>query len=190
MGADVAGFAMLAATALQAGGAYSAGKSGYKAARGEAAQMDALALETQAAKQREAAEIDRQGRYKAGRMLAVAAASGGGAGDPTVQNLISAFGADVTYNKLVALYEGDSAAAKLRAEADAMREYGRQMRTAGKMSALSTALSGGASLYSRYYPKKDVDLLGAGKTTYGNYSLTLPDQQNGPDAFAAPKWLK
>ena len=151
MGAAVAPLA-IAGTALQGLGQYRAGKQAYWASKFEAGQMESQAMERKAASHRQVEEIDRQGRLAQSRALAVAAASGGGASDPTVMNIMANLAGETEYRKMVALYEGESAARYLEGQADVTRWAGREARTAGKMAALGTAISGGTSLYSKYYP--------------------------------------
>ena len=139
-----------AGTALQAYGARQAGKTAYKASKFEAAQLQQQALEEQAVSQRRAMDIDRQGRLRASRALAVAAASGAGATDPTVLNLMATYAGETEYERMVALYEGETAAQKSRLQAQATRIRGQQANKAGGFSSIATSLTGGASLYSNY----------------------------------------
>ena len=142
----------IAGTALSAYGERRAGQSAYKASKFEAAQLQQQAQEDLAVSQRKALEIDRQGRLRASKALAIAAASGAGATDPTVMNLMATYAGETEYEKMVALYEGESAAGYKSLLAESTRQTGRERKQAGRIAGLSTALSGGTSLYAKYNP--------------------------------------
>ena len=76
--------------------------------------------------------------------------SGGGAMDPTVVDIMGDLAGESNYRKMVALYEGEEQANKLRMGAEVSREEGDLAKEAGKIGVLGTALSGGTSLYSIY----------------------------------------
>ena len=144
-----------AGTALNAYGKYRAGDSAKKRANFEAKQMESEAGQRLAASQRQAQEYERQGRLQASRALAIAAASGGGAMDPTVVDIMGDLAGESNYRKMVALYEGEEQANKLRMGAESRREEGDLAKEAGKIGVLGTALSGGTSLYSIYGMTED-----------------------------------
>lgn len=107
--------------------------------------------------QRAAMEERRQSDLVASRALAVAAASGGGASDPTIVNLIARAKGEGAYRAAVAMYEGESRARQYRIAAAAGRYGGAEAELQGARNALGTAYSGlgamfqsGASLYARY----------------------------------------
>lgn len=137
-------------TVLDAYGQRKAGKAAERSARLEAGFLRRRAGEAVASSQRAAEEVGRQEELQQSRALAVAAASGGGASDPTVVNLMGNLAGEAHYRKMVALYEGSSEAQALREQADLTEQQGRQARKASKFGAVSTLLSGGASLYSKY----------------------------------------
>jgi hypothetical protein len=139
-----------AGVGLNAYGKYRAGESAKDRKKFEAKQMEQTANKVLSASQRESQEIDRQGRLQQSRALAIAASSGGGASDPTVMNLFAELAGETDYRKTVALYEGKEDAASLRLQAEVAREEGDLAKNAGQISAVSTLLSGGASLYSKY----------------------------------------
>lgn len=141
---------MAAGTALDAYGKYRAGDSAKKARKFEAAQMDRLANRAVASSQRDAQEVERQGQLQMSRALAVSAASGGGASDPTVMDIIGDLAGDTDYRKMVALYEGKTRADELRLGAETRRMAGDVAKDAGKFSAFGTALSGATSMYANY----------------------------------------
>ena len=120
-------------TALSAYGKYRGGKSAKARAKFEAKQMEANANKAISVSQREAQEIDREGRIQASRALAVAAASGGGASDPTVMNIMGDLAGGTDYLKSVALYEGKERASDLRLSG-ASSMYSRFGKDGGPMS--------------------------------------------------------
>jgi hypothetical protein len=110
-----------------------------------------------ASAQRKAFEEQRLGRLASSKILSIAAASGGGASDPTIVHLIAAQTAISGYRANVAVFEGDSKARQLMMEAGAQRIAGAQAteigaeRKAGYELAGEGALAKGAmSLYAKY----------------------------------------
>lgn len=140
-----------------------------------AAQNERVAGNERATAQRQAIEQQRQKRLTQSRAQAVAAASGGGALDPGVLDIMGGLEDQGNYNALVALYEGESSARNYENQAALTRWQGEQAmnaagveawgsrvqgsnaRAAGKQAMIgsfidagSSALSGGTSLYSKY----------------------------------------
>jgi hypothetical protein len=123
----------------------------------EAEQAEVAGGLAMAASQRVALEEYGKADNVASRALAVAAASGGGASDPTIINLISDIKGEGAYRASVALYEGEQqardmkiAAATRRIEGATAIEAGVNKSNAYGIRALGTAFAGGASLYSKY----------------------------------------
>lgn len=148
--ADPITMMMVGSTVLTAAGQYSAGKTEEKRAKLEARQMEEQGKAEIASAQRAGFEQERQGERKASRMLALAAASGGGASDPTVINLMANLAGETQYRKAVEFYEGGERQRQLKYQADVRRYEGKEAKRAGKMAAFTTLLSGGSSLYSKY----------------------------------------
>lgn len=171
--------AAIAATVMQVGGTLLSMKGYGDAARAaktsgqrervakefEAEQLDEQAGQAIAVSQRAALEQQRQGRLMASRALAVAAASGGGASDPTVVNLIAGADGEAAYRSAVALYEGEDRARKLRISAAASRYEGAVAEEAGnqRASAFKTMrAASGLTLLAKYGqdgPKGDAALV-------------------------------
>lgn len=145
----------IASTVLSAAGQYRAGKTEEKRAKLESRQLEEQAKTEVAASQRAGFEQERQGRLKASRMLALAAASGGGASDPTIINMMANLAGETQYKKAVEMYEGEERGRQLRYEGQIRRFEGKEAKRAGKFGAFTTLLSGGASLYSKYGMKPD-----------------------------------
>ncbi len=134
-----------------------AGQRRKVAAQFEAEQYLINAGQAQASSQIAAAEARRQAGLVESRILAVAAAGGGGASDPTIINLISKTSARGAYNSSVALYQGEDQARSMRMQAAARNYEGMVAEEAGYQrdqayrTAAGTALFKGAgSLFNKY----------------------------------------
>lgn len=153
-----AGIGLQARGQLQQGKAAEvAGAARQQAANYEAAQLRVQSGQVIAASQRQAQEERRKSTLLQSRALALAAASGAGASDHTVVDIISDIAAEGAYRASVALYEGKETARGLRMQADATQYSGEVSRAEGKagqdayqLAALGSLLSGGASLYEKY----------------------------------------
>jgi len=136
------------------------GQQARAAADYRAAQMRINAGQAQAASQREALSADEQAKRIASRALAVAAASGGGASDPTVVHLIAGIAAEGSYRQALALYQGDERARAMNMQADATQYEGELAENAGMRNAIGGLVGAGAaatrgiargqSLYEKY----------------------------------------
>lgn len=140
----------VAGAALSAGGTIIGANSEAKALKSEAAQLDVQAGQERATSQRQAMEERRQARLAQSRALAVAAASGGGADDPTVINRMAELEGEGEYRSLVALYQGEESARGMEADAEARRKGAKSVKTAGLLKAGGTILSAGSTLYDRF----------------------------------------
>ena len=114
-----------------------------------------------AAAQLRAAEAKRQARLKQSRVLALVGASGGGAMDMDVLNIIAGFEEEGDLAARTELYEGGERSRKLRARASSgiwqgetganIIEYdGRTEAAALKRKAVGTILGGASSLAGKY----------------------------------------
>jgi len=111
--------------------------------------------------------------------LARAAASGAGASDPTVLNLLAQTSGESAYRQALAMYEGEAQARLDRMRASAVRYEGDTAASdaniaAGQtgIGALSTVLSGGAkvmSMYDKYWAGKDSAGLSGGSAMLDNF---------------------
>lgn len=135
---------------LKAGGSIFGGIAANKAAKNEARQLEGQAVVERATSQRQAMEERRQARLLQSRSLAVAAASGGGADDPTVVNIMSDLEGEGEYRALTALYEGETEAQGLEAQARARRKEGKNAKIAGFINAGASLLDAGSTMYDRY----------------------------------------
>lgn len=112
----------------------------------QARQLEAKAKAEQAVSIKEAEAIRRRGMLDISRARAVAGASGGGQDF----DLLGDLAAQTELDALTAQWEGTEAASGLKDRASAARFEGRQMQTAGRWGAMTSAVSGGATLYDRY----------------------------------------
>lgn len=144
-----------------------------------------------AASQRDAAEQRRQATLLQSRALALAAASGGGATDPTVVNVLGRIAGEGAYRAAVSLYRGEEQARALRMEASA-REFdaaaareGGELRAAAYRSAAKTGvLRAGLSLFEKYGMADQPKATGAATWTSG---YDLPHGESG-GAFDGSSW--
>ena len=99
--------------------------------------------QARAVSQQKAFFARRAGRFAASKALAIAAASGGGAGDPTVIKIIGDLNAQSEFEALSELFTGSSQANALefRGELDAFNLKARSSLAFGK--AITTITSGG-----------------------------------------------
>lgn len=137
----------------------------------EAAQLEQQAGQAIAASQRAAAEERRQAELVTSRQVALAAASGAGASDPTIVNLIARTVQEGAYRAAVALYEGEDRARAMRMaakgkhyESAVLREGGmlaesgyKSQAGALKIGAVASLISGAGSLYAKYGGKNKPD---------------------------------
>lgn len=185
----------VAGLALQAGGAIQSQQAAKKAAdaRRAAAEFEAQQLEQNAgqsisAAQRQAFETERTGKYTASRALALAAASGGGASDPTIMSTISQLASETAYRKSLDLYQGEERARQLRLGATAARlsgEIGAEGVLNQGRAAVVQAETGIASDVARSYRPSSTPV-SSGTSMYGRYGYPItmtpsPDEARGYD---------
>lgn len=195
--AAAAPYLAVAGTVLTAGSLFAAGEAEEDIGRArlaaaerdkaakefEAEQLEVLAKQEVAASQREALEEERQAKLRASRALAVAAASGGGASDPTVIDIIANLRGEGAYRAGLRLYEGEErarlnllearerrfAGASALAEGQAELQAGKKRRRARQIQAVGSILSGGSEF-----------LLGK----YGTPGETPPDDSSSAGRFS------
>ncbi len=147
----------LAGTGLKAFGEASSGTAAREDAGFLAAQLRQKAGQERASASISALEAGRQGRLKGSRALAIAAASGAGASDPTVTDILTDISGDARLRALTALFEGEEAARGLETQADAAIRTGEAQQTASRYKAVATVLTGADTLYSRFGATVDDD---------------------------------
>lgn len=133
----------------------------------EAKQLDLQGEADLAAAMRAQVNEQRQSTLVNSLTLARAAASGAGASDPTVLNIMAQTSGESAYRQALALYAGESQARVDRMRAAATRYSGDiasgdagVAKSASSMNAVSTLFSGGeklSSMYEKYWSKDQVD---------------------------------
>lgn len=171
--------------ALQVGGAINARNTAIQAARArkaaaefEAKQLEQNAGQAIAAAQRQAFETERTGKYVQSRALALAAASGGGASDPTVMNTIAGLASETAYRKSLDLYQGEERARQLRLSAQATRMTGDIGAAASLAQGRAAEIQAGSNIASDlargYRPAID-----SGSSMYDRYGRFAPTYSGG-----------
>ena len=151
-----------------------AGSAQKRIAYIESEHMKQQAGQSIAAAQRQMLEERRQAELLQSRALAVAGASGAGASDTTVVNIISRIAAEGAFRSATALYEGKERArqlligAQLRREGgDLQAKYGESAGRAHEIGGMATLFSGAGSLYARYGERPKTDGGGGGRISSG-----------------------
>lgn len=133
-------------------GQMQAGKAANANAKFQAAQMEQQAGQERASSQREAIAQRRQANIMRSNAQAAAAASGGGATDPTVLNITGNLAKEGEYNALSALFEGEERARGLNLQATTTRMEGKQAKKQGMIGGAATIIGGVGSAMSKYSP--------------------------------------
>lgn len=138
-----------------------------------------------AASQMSAAEQLRQGKLIQSRAQALAAASGGGAVDPTVVNIIGNNAGEIALRASIALYQGEEKARMLRMQAASEGynaalsiEAGENKAQAYEIAGRSAIFKGASSLFNKYgqgQPKAS----GAGSPAEWTSGYDVPSQDPG-----------
>ena len=139
-----------AATVLSAAGAIKQGQDQAFQAAQQAAALRNQANADEAAAQRTAIQSRREAQYALSRGQALAAASGAGATDPTVVNVLGQIKGEGEYHALTALYEGGTAGGNALSASTAVMNEGRAARQAGYLKGITTLFSGGTTLATKY----------------------------------------
>ena len=138
--------------------AQQAGLFAQQAADFRAQQEDQAAQESRASAQRSAFDKQRQARLLQSKLQARAAASGGGADDPTILGLAGDIAGRGEYEAFLDLFKGENRARGLEDSAIASRMSGLASRTEGdarrraaNLSAAGTIIGGLGSMYRLYH---------------------------------------
>ena len=136
------------------------------AAEFEADQLETNAVQSVAASQRRALEERRLATRVASRALALAAASGAGASDPTVINMIAATSGEGAYRAAVSMWEGEDKARRMRDEAKVARYTGESRARLSESEADSLEIRE-SSMRTRDYLSLAGGLAGSSKSLIG-----------------------
>lgn len=153
MGEKLLEHANLAGTGLEAAGTIAGGFASDRAARYQARQLRQKAKQAEATGSREAESVGKETDRIAGNARAAAAANGGG---PAL-DVIGGIAKEGEYRRLMALYDGDDAAAGLRDQAAGVKYSGKQRKSASFLRAGGTILSAAPSLYEKYLGDDDAE---------------------------------
>ena len=153
-------------TVIAANETVKAGKAADELGKFKAKQLEQKAGQQRAVSQRKADNARRSARYAESRALALAAASGGGASDPTVVNIMAGIAGEGELAAQSALYEGEEQARGSEMSATASRYEGSQAKRAGYIKA-------GTSVMSSF-------------SKFGNQSMT--EKYSPGDAYAPAYW--
>jgi len=151
--------ANIIAQVTKGAGAIVAGNAKDDAANFEAQQLRMSGRRVMAAATSQAQIEEHKGKLLASRATAVAAASGGGASDPTVVKIISDIKGEATLRANEALYAGESQKQLLQTQANAKKLEGKQARQASIITATGEFAKAGVdagSLYDKYGGKNDL----------------------------------
>lgn len=155
----------------------------------QAVAMEQSAGQERAASQRAAIEEQRKGRLIGSRAQAIAAASGGGALDPTIVNLLGDIGTEQEFRSATALYQGEERARALeyvavlqRAgmagdlyAAEASRSAGEAARNRALLAGAGTVAGGAGRLVSNIYDRiKPRDTLASRASGLERYMEDVP----------------
>ena len=147
MGGWVQGIMAVAGGASDMYGQHEAERDAKRATIFNTKQYERNAGQAQAASQRSAEEMRRQGRLLASRAQALA---GGGGMDESVVKTISDITAESEFRALTALYQGDVEAQDLRERAKAKVFEGERTSKSSQYAMAGTMFRTGSSLYSKY----------------------------------------
>jgi len=110
-------------------------------AKAQAKAMEKKGESEYALAQRKMMESKRQANLAVSRQQALASASGGGVGDPTIESIMGKTMAKGQYNALVDMYNGGTIRDDLYADAAATRAEGKGAMIGGFLNAGSTIFS-------------------------------------------------
>ncbi len=199
---EAAPYLLVGSSVLSAANQYGAGKSAVaegqaiKAAKeAEAAQMLVNAGQARATSQRKAMGEQKRTKYVQSALQARAAASGGGALDPTIMDITGDIAAEGDYRRRAALYEGDdatrvynNAAALKRWEGDQAVRAGQIKRNSANTSAAGTLLGGFAQATAFGKWGEPFGGTGAYGDILGTNSVGVPGNSGpwmNPDAYGS-----
>jgi hypothetical protein len=165
-----AGGAMSAMGTLAGGkAAAQAGYASQQAHEFAARQQEQAGQEGRAVAQRSALEKRREGTLLSSKMLARAAASGGGADDPTVTKIGEDIAGRSEYDALTEMYKGENRARGLldaamgsRMTGDAALAEGEAKKRASYLSAAGTIIGTAGSMYGQYNKLPKTPNMGGG----------------------------
>ena len=152
----IALIAGLAGAGVSAAGTIAAGNAQKSAADYQAAQMEQQAADERAGAQRSAMDEGRKKQLALSRVQSLSAASGLGATDASVLDIMGGIDKYGTYRENVIRYGGESRAGGLNASAAGARVSGDAARVGSYFDAGSTILGSASTMYGKYAGKPSV----------------------------------
>jgi hypothetical protein len=137
----------IAAAGVSAAGTIAGGNSAAQAASYQARQLRMRARQAEAEGQQKAEQDRRESAYMQSRLRALAAASGAGATDKTVLDIMGRISNEGEYRALADLWLGSEQSAQLNQEAGAAQYSGKTAQQQSRIAAFGTMLQGGANAY-------------------------------------------
>lgn len=157
-----------AGTGVSAASTIAGGRAAEDESKFRAAQLRQRAAESRASSQRSAFERRREGDLALSSLQARAAASGGGADDPTVIKLGEDIAARSEYGALAEMFKGENRARGYEDSASAALVSGKAAKKGSYLKAAGTILSGAGSMASKF---------GGGLPSAPG--ITLPEEETG-----------
>lgn len=146
---------------LAAAGTIAAGNAAVDAAKQEQKQLNQMAAEERAVASRQKAAADLRTRQLISRGQAVAAASGGGATDPTVMEIMGGLVEEGEVQKAEAMRQGIEAGKGLEYRGKVGVSNAKTNRKLGYMTAGGQVLSGMGDAFSKYGAGLDLTKTGS-----------------------------
>jgi hypothetical protein len=156
------------------------GNAAAKQAKAEAAQLTTKAGQERAVTQRRMIAARREGELVESRSAALAAATGGGAGDVGVQNILSGIGAETETNVGNVLYEGEERAKGLEFQAANVLAKGKAAKRASRISALGQLAGSAVKTFGGF----------GGESTPDSGWKFSSGQMQGTDIGDSMPWLR
>lgn len=142
--ADPVTWLLVGSSAIQGFSAIQSGRAAQTQYEYQAKLAEREAQQTRAFGEVEAAKKRREGRLAESRQRAIAAASGG-AGDPSVLNILATTEAEAQYASDMERFRGKAGAAGRRLQAQGLRLRGQSARQQGLLTGLGNFLQAGGT---------------------------------------------
>lgn len=155
---------------LAAAGTIAAGNAAVDAAKQEQKQLNQMAAEERAVASRQKAAVDLRTRQLISRGQAVAAASGAGATDPTVMQIMGGIVEEGEVQKAEAMRQGTEAGKGLEYKGRVGVAGAKASRGLGYMTAGGQVLSGVGDAFSKYGAGLEVSQPSGGKLPSADYN--------------------
>jgi len=177
--ATISAVSAAAGGGLAAAGTIAAGNAAADAARQEQKQLNQMAAEERAVASRQKAAVDLRTRQVLSRAQAVAAASGAGATDPTVMQIMSGITTEGEVQKAEAMRQGNESAKGLEYKGRVGVAAAKTNQRLGYLTAGGQVLSGVGDAFSKYGAGLDKKPAGGGIPTADYNWWQTPNENYG-----------